>query len=78
MKTSQANRILELLHESTGRVVTCGELASRGLFHKGASRISELRKEGYVIEFVPGETWDKAYYHMMYDPVLDKEQLRIA
>ena len=53
---SQRQEILELLKNSLNHEVSCKELAMRGLFHKAASRCSELRDQGYDIRYIPSKT----------------------
>ena len=53
---SQKNIILELLKSAPDHTVSCRTLSYSFLFHKAASRISELRKEGFDIEYIPSET----------------------
>lgn len=62
MKQSQAIHILNLLQMAKDHKVTCGQLAKLGLFHKAASRCSELRKQGFDIRYHAGDTWDTSYY----------------
>ena len=48
--------ILEMLKSAPNQTISCRQLSYTFLFHKAASRISELRKEGYDIEYIPGQT----------------------
>jgi hypothetical protein len=68
---NQFNRCLALLKENGGQV-TCGQLASRGLFHKAASRLGvEARRKGYQIAFIKGVTWDTCIYKLVSEPSRD-------
>ena len=59
-----------MLKESPNHRVYCEELAKVGAYHKGASRISELRKIGYEITFTPGGSWADGYYQLIREPDL--------
>lgn len=65
---SQAIRILEMFKKSSDKKVTCSELANVGLYHKGASRMSDLKEKGYVIEFTPEDVWSDGYYTLISEP----------
>lgn len=51
---SQQSKILELLRAS--KTVSCRAFNAEFLFHKLASRCSDLRKEGYDIRYNPSQT----------------------
>lgn len=53
---SQKQRILEILKLSYPNAVICRVFDREYLFHKLASRCSDLRKEGYKIEYIPSDT----------------------
>lgn len=64
---SQKETILEMLKSSPNGIVSCRELASAYLFHKAASRCSELRRLGYNIQYVKSITDSPmdAYYILL-------------
>lgn len=64
---TQKESILEMLKSSPNGIVSCKELAAVYLFHKAASRISELRKLGHNIQFVKSITDSPmdAYYILL-------------
>lgn len=53
---SQKTQILYLPKEAPNHTISCRKLAHLYLFHKAASRISDLKKEGYDIEYIPSKT----------------------
>lgn len=67
---SQKDTILSMFKSSLTGIVSCRELAGAYLFHKAASRISELRKLGYNIQYVQSVTDSPmdAYYILMSEP----------
>lgn len=58
---SQKERLLNLLKESPNGV-TCGHLATQGLYHSAAKRVFDLKGNGHSIDFIQGETWDQSKY----------------
>jgi len=68
-KISQRDAILAMLKASPSRRVTCRTLADAFLFHKAASRISELRAQGHTIRYVPGPSVMESYYELVSEPV---------
>lgn len=56
MKISQKARILQMLKDAHGGIVTCKAFADNYLYHHASQRIGELKREGHNIEYVPSET----------------------
>jgi biotin operon repressor len=66
-------KILHLLRQAPDREISCELLAEHYLYHKAASRISELRAQGYDIQFIPGSTPMNGRYKMFFDKDFDHQ-----
>jgi hypothetical protein len=73
---SQKRKILLLLRHSPEREITCLILAKNHLYHKAASRISELRRNGYDIRFNRAKRPLQSRYKMWFDKDLDPDRRR--
>lgn len=69
---TQKEAILEMLRNATMRTVTCRELADKFLYHKAASRVSELNDLGFEIVHIPGRHPMAGKYTMLFDKDRDK------
>lgn len=67
IEVSQKTKILELLLNSPENTVSCSEFNKPPffLYHKLSSRISDLKKMGYKIEFIKGDTIMECKYHLV-------------
>lgn len=72
---SQKSEILYMLQNSLNHEVSCREFAYRGLFHKLASRCSDLREEGNDIQYVSSKTEDvlDAKYKLIIPEIKDNQ-----
>lgn len=68
---TQKEQIIKMLRNATMRTVTCKEFADQFLYHKLASRISELNKDGFEIVFVAGDNTMEGKYTMLFDKEKD-------
>ena len=80
---SQKDDILRLLRNSPDGV-SCATLAQNGLYHHGSQRIGEMCRQGFVINFVKGMTWDTGRYILKQEPpqtnrkAVDSLELRLT
>lgn len=62
---TQKEQILHLFHQN-GYRLTLGQLLQHPFGYKCTSRFSELRKEGYQINFTPGKTPADNLYELVF------------
>lgn len=76
---SQRLDILYLLKNSLNYEVSCKKLSEHYLFHKAASRISELRAEGHDIRYIPSKTGEvmEAKYKLVV-PIKGQQQMDLG
>ena len=80
---SKKLQILEMLRAAKDRTLTIRQFIEYDamIYHKLASRLSDLKSQGYVVRYIPSTTqaWIDASYRLEYDKDNDKdEQMRFC
>ena len=76
LRQTQKDKILAMLRTSSTREVNCLSLAKAYLYHKAATRISELKKLGYDIRYIPGDVPMDGKYRLVFDPDYDRAEIK--
>ena len=74
---TQHSQILEILKQSPNREASCRVFADAYLYHKLATRVSELNAKGYDIRFEKGETTMEGKYRLVSEPLKEPVQMSL-